>query len=421
MTQPSQLTVLPNGLRVVSQEMPQLQTLAIGVWVDVGARHETIDRHGISHMLEHMAFKGTETRTALQIAQQIEDVGGFMNAYTSREQTAYYIRILKDDLSLAVDILSDILLNSTFAPEEIARERGVVVQEIGQSHDTPDDIVFDYLQDAVYTRQAMGRTILGTEESVNGFDQEILRTYMSDQYGANRMVVSAAGNLKHAELVALVEDRLGEHDKQVSPKMEPAVFVGGERRDNKELEQAHLTLALDGLSYRHEDYYALQVLISVLGGGMSSRLFQEVREKRGLCYSIYAYGASYDDAGMLGIYAGTGADQIQELTSVIADVMTGTGPSLTGEEVERAKTQMNSGLMMGLESPSSWCEQLGRHVLIFGKPIPPENLRENIAKVDLEQVKRLAGALIESPKLALAAVGPINQLETHAQIAAKFG
>ncbi len=420
MTGPSQLTTLANGLRVVSQSMPHLQTAAVGVWVDVGARHETPPHHGISHMLEHMAFKGTESRTALGIAQEIEDVGGFMNAYTSREQTAYYVRILKDDIPLAVDLLSDILLRSTFLPEEIERERGVIIQEIGQSLDTPDDIVFDYLQEAAYGDQAMGRTILGTEQSVSSFEQETLRGYMTSQYGANRMVLAAAGNVQHDDLVALAEKHLGGSQEQVDGGYDRAAFVGGARLDRKDLEQAHITLAFDGLSYRHDDYYALQVLISVLGGGMSSRLFQEVREKRGLCYSIYAYGASYDDSGMIGIYAGTGGEQVQDLTSVIADVARDLATSLTDEEVERAKVQMKSGLMMGLESPSSWCEQLGRHVLIFGEPIPPEQLQENVARVDREQVSRLAASLFETDKLALAAVGPINRLESHAQIAAKF-
>ena len=421
MTSPSRLTELPNGLRVVSQEMPHLQTLAIGIWVDVGARHEALEHHGISHMLEHMAFKGTETRSALQIAQEVEDVGGFMNAYTSREQTAYYMRILKDDLPLAVDILSDILLHSTFDSSEIERERGVIIQEIGQSLDTPDDVVFDLLQEASYEEQAMGRTILGTEQSVSSFNQETLRSYMSNRYGANRMVLTAAGNLDHENLVALAEEKLGDLQKHVDLNPEPACFSGGVRLDPKDLEQAHVTFALDGLSYRSEDYYALQVLISVLGGGMSSRLFQEVREKRGLCYSIYAYGASYEDAGSIGIYAGTGPDQARDLTSVIADVVQDVSATLTSEEVERAKIQMNSGLMMGLESPSSWCEQLGRHVLIFGAPIPPETLQSRISEVSLEKVKDLATSLFGKKPLALAAVGPINQLESHAQIAAKFG
>ncbi len=421
MTSPSRLTELPNGLRVVSQEMPHLQTLAIGVWVDVGARHETVDRHGISHMLEHMAFKGTTRRSALDLAQQIEDVGGFMNAYTSREQTAYYIRILKDDLPLAVDILSDILLNSTFAPEEIERERGVVIQEIGQSLDTPDDIVFDYLQETAFSEQAMGRTILGTEQSVSSFDQSVLKRYMSARYGANRMVVSAAGNVNHDEFVERVGDHLGDFQKNVDLAFEPAIFVGGDRRDHKDLEQAHMALALDGMSYRDEDYYALQVLISLLGGGMSSRLFQEVREKRGLCYSIYAFGAAYHDAGLLGIYAGTGGHQIHELTNVIAEVVGSLSTSLTEEEVVRAKTQMNAGLMMGLESPAAWCEQLGRHVLMFGHPIPPAELLEKVARVDAAQVRRVADRLSRSRKLALAAIGPINELESPDQIAAKFG
>ena len=421
MTSPSKLTELPNGLRVVSQEMPHLQTLAIGVWVDVGARHESLEHHGISHMLEHMAFKGTESRSALRIAQEIEDVGGFMNAYTSREQTAYYMRILKDDVDLAVDLLADILLRSTFERNEIERERGVIIQEIGQSLDTPDDVVFDLLQEASYEDQAMGRTILGTEKSVSSFSQDTLRSYMSDRYGANRMVLAAAGNVDHAHLVALAEEKLGELQKQVDVDEEPAKFGGGWRLDSKDLEQAHLTLAFDGLSYRDADYYAMQVLVNVLGGGMSSRLFQEVREKRGLCYSIYAYGASYSDTGSVGIYAGTGADQLRDLTSIVSDVVRDLPNSLTSEEVERAKIQMNSGLMMGLESPSSWCEQLGRHVLIFGAPIPPAQLQQRVSEVSLEKVRDLAGSLFRKSPLALAAVGPINQLESHAQIAAKFG
>ena len=301
--------------------MPRLQTASLGVWVDVGTRYEPAEVNGVAHLLEHMAFKGTARRSARAIAEEIERVGGSLNAYTSREHTAYYARILADDVGLAADILADILRNSTFDPAELEKERHVVLQEIGQVKDTPDDLVFDLLQEASYPDQPMGRAILGPEAIVQGMPREALIDYMARHYGPKRLVFAGAGKIEHARLVDLAQRLFGD-----LPATEPADGRAGplQRRhagssSGPDLEQVHLCLAVEGLPYHHPDHFALQVLSTALGGGMSSRLFQEARENRGLCYSIFSFASAYADTGQLGVYAGTDPEDVPELMQVVAD------------------------------------------------------------------------------------------------------
>ena len=297
---------LANGLRIVTEHMPGLQSAAIGIWVSVGGRHELAEQNGIAHFLEHMAFKGTARRNAQQIAEEIEDVGGFINAYTSREATAYYARVLRDDVPLAIDLISDIVLNPAFDPHEIEVERGVILQEIGQANDTPDDIIFDWLQEAAYPEQPLGRTILGPVDRVQGFHRPDFEHFVATHYGPGQLILSAAGAVDHDQIVRLAEEHLGHLIPHPVLDAEPARFLGGERREIKSLEQAHFTLALEAPNYRSDDVYAAQIFATALGGGMSSRLFQEVRERRGLCYTIFAQVGSYEDTGLLTIYAGHG-------------------------------------------------------------------------------------------------------------------
>jgi predicted Zn-dependent peptidase len=308
-----EITRLPSGLSVVTDRMPHLETASLGVWIGSGSRNENPDEHGISHLLEHMAFKGTKRRTARQIAEAIEAVGGDLNAATSAESTGYFARVLKADVTLALDVLSDILSDPTFDGEELRREQNVIVQEIGATEDAPDDLVFDRLQETAFPLQPIGRSILGTPDTVRSFNPARLRAYLSRNYRAPNMVVAGAGAVEHEAIVAEVEKRLAGFKGPAAPEPEPAHFRGGTRVETRELEQVHIAMALQGLPMRDEQLYSLQVFTSVLGGGMSSRLFQEVREVRGLCYAIHAFHMPFVDTGLFALYAGTDESDAPEL------------------------------------------------------------------------------------------------------------
>ena len=414
------VTTLKNGLRVISDPMPGLETSAVGVWVDTGARHETAAENGISHVLEHMAFKGTSKRSALQIAEVIESVGGHLNAYTSRDQTAYYARVLKDDVPLAVDILSDILQHSVFDEQEIAREKEVIVQEIGQTFDTPDDIIFDYLQETSYPDQPIGRSILGTVSQVRGFERGMIADYMNRHYLGPGMVLSASGAIDHDALVRLAEEAFGELSASGGYEMEPAVYRGGDYREARKLEQVHYALSVPGASYMDDDYYALQILSGLLGGGMSSRLFQEIRERRGLCYSVFSFASSFMDSGTFTVYAGTGEEHINELSHVLTDELRRVSDDLSTSEVERAKAQLKASLLMGMEGPAARAEVHARQLQIYGRVLPAAEITESIDAVSLEEVKNLAGRLFYGVTPTIAALGPLKNLDPYERIAARF-
>ncbi len=312
-----EITRLPTGLTVVTDAMPHLESASLGVWVGAGSRDERPDEHGISHLLEHMAFKGTKRRTARQIAEEIEAVGGDLNAATSVESTSYYARVLRADVPLAIDVLSDILSNPTFDPEELQREQNVIVQEIGAAEDAPDDLVFDKLQETAFPGQSVGRSILGTRDTVKSFDRKRLAAYLTRNYRAPDMVVAAAGAVEHGALVEQVAKQFASFAGPAAPVPEPAHFKGGTYIERRDLEQVHVALAMPGVPQRDPNLFSMQVFTSVLGGGMSSRLFQEVREIRGLCYAIYAFHAPYSDTGMFGLYAGTDAADLPELMRVV--------------------------------------------------------------------------------------------------------
>jgi len=403
-----QLHTLANGFRVVTEHMPGLESASIGIWVNAGGRHERLNQNGIAHFLEHMAFKGTARRSALQIAEEIEDVGGYINAYTSREVTAYYARVLKEDVALGLDVIADIVRNPVFDLAEIEVERGVILQEIGQSLDTPDDVVFDWLQEAAYPGQPMGRTILGPSERVSSFTQADLAGFVTEHYGPGQLVLAAAGAVDHDQIVRMAEDLFGDMAARPSLVAEPARFVSGERREVKALEQAHFTLALEAPGYRDDAFYTAQIFASAFGGGMSSRLFQEAREKRGLCYSIFAQVGSYSDTGMMTVYAGTSGDDIAGLAGLTVDELKRAASDISVAEVDRARAQMKAGLLMGLESPSSRAERLARLIGIWGRV--PE-LSETVAKidaVDAAQVRAFAAKLASGGAAAMALYGPVS-------------
>ena len=403
------LTTLPNGVRIVTEAMPGLASAAVGIWVDAGARHEAEAENGIAHFLEHMAFKGTARRSALQIAEQIEDVGGHINAWTSREMTAYYARVLAADVPLALDILSDIVLHSAFEPREIEVERGVILQEIGQSLDTPDDVIFDWLQEVSYPGQPLGRPILGVAERVRGFGRAALQGFVARHYCPSRIILAAAGAVDHDALVAQASAEFGALTPVAAPAMAPATFTPGERREVKQLEQAHVALALEAPGYRDPEVHTAHVFATALGGGMSSRLFQKLREERGLCYTIFAQGASYADTGTLTIYAGTGAEEVGQLVHLTVDELRRAAGDMTEAEVARARAQMKAGLLMGLESPSVRAERLARLLSIWNRVPSVADQVARIEAVTVAGVRDHAGALAAQGRAALALYGPVQR------------
>jgi predicted Zn-dependent peptidase len=407
---------LSNGLTVATETLPSIESVALGIWVKSGARNEREDEHGMAHLLEHMAFKGTHNRTAFQIASDIENVGGEINAATSVETTSFYARVLTEDVPLAIDILADILTDSKFDPAELEREQHVILQEIGAAHDTPDDIVFDKFTETAFRHQTIGRSILGTPETVKSFTSRQLHDFMARQYGAERMVVVAAGDIQHDAFVREVENRLG----TFRPKAESFVpnlaqYVGGDFREDRDLMDAQIVLGFEGRAYHVRDFYASQVLSMILGGGMSSRLFQEVREKRGLCYSVYAFHWGFSDTGIFGVHAATGQSDIAKLVPVILTELERTGQSISQEELNLARAQYRAGLVMSAESAASRASQIARQLLLFGRPITKEELMERLSALTVERLTDLSGRLFSTTP-TVAAVGPVGTLAPYEAI-----
>jgi len=417
-----EITILSNGLTVITDPMPQLESAMLGVWVNAGTRNETRPVMGVSHMLEHMAFKGTETRSARDLAEEIEAVGGYLNAYTSREQTAFHARVLRADVPLGVDLLADILIHPTFEPAELERERHVVLQEIGQAADTPDDIIFDHLQSVAYPDQPMGWPILGLSETVSAFTPDDLRSYMAANYRAADMTFVASGAVSHETMVRLVAEKFAGLKPGPAPAPLAARYVGGDLRREEDLEQAHIAYALPGVSSSDPDFYTAQVYVTALGGGMSSRLFQEARERRGLCYAISAFAAASKDSGTIGIYTGTGEAEAAEISAVIAGEMESLATGATDTEVARAKAQMKSGLLMGLERPGQRAEQIASQMFSYGRVLPVSELIARLDAVDAAAVRRFGERVLAggaSPTMA--ALGPVGRLESHEAFARRFG
>jgi len=412
-----EVTRLKSGISVVTDAMPHLESASLGVWVGSGSRDERSEEHGISHFLEHMAFKGTRRRTARQIAEEIEAVGGDLNAATGVETTAYYARTLAGDVPLPLDVLADILSNPAFDPEELQREQNVIVQEIGAAEDAPDDLVFDRLQETAFPNQPIGRSILGTRDTVRSFDRRKLAAYLARSYRAPSMVVAAAGAVDHRMLMAEVERHFGSFNGPAAPAPEPASFVGGSHIEERDLEQVHVALAMPGVPQRDPSLFSLQVFTSVLGGGMSSRLFQEVRELRGLCYSIYAFHAPYGDLGMFGLYAGTDAADTSQLMRLVVDEIANAAETVSEAEIARAKAQMKAGLLMALESSGERIGQLARQMMVWGRPIPLDELVEKVEAVTVESARSAGRALIARGKPAIAVIGLGSGLESAAAIA----
>ena len=402
-----EISTLENGVRVVTQRLAHLETVAVGIWVGAGSRFESDSEHGIAHFLEHMAFKGTKRRSAKDIAEEIESVGGDINAATSLESTAYFSRLLMQELPLGLELLSDILINPTFESLELEREKNVIIQEIAASKDNPDDVIYDLVQEHAFPGQALGRPILGTVESIKALGAEDLRTFRDRCYSADAMVLAAAGGLEHANVVSMAEEHLGAVRRADKTPPHEARFASGFKQSPLRFEQGHLLVAYEGPAYGAEDYFSTQVLVMILGGGMSSRLFQEARERRGLCYSIYAFCWGVSDTGLFGVHAASTPDQIDELLQVVSgelEQMVEKAPSQS--EVDRAKAQFKAGLVMSLESSSARVDQLARQTLAFGAPLAMTEIIGMIDAVTPETVQSAAKKVFDGQVPVLASLGP---------------
>lgn len=414
-----QLTTLANGLRVASEFLAGVESVAVSVSVGVGARHESEAENGISHLLEHMAFKGTLTRTARDIAEIFDAIGGQLNAYTSMEQTVYYAKVLKGDVALAVDILADIMQNSTFAEDELTREKEVIIQEIAMHHDTPDDLVVDYFDETAFADQPLGRSILSTDDKVAAYTSDDLRAYMASYYRPKSMVITAAGNIIHNEFVALVEKFFTMPASEDSKKFEPANYTGGDKRVTGDFEQIHLQLGLPAVSVHSPDYYALQLYTTILGGGMSSRLFQEVREKRGLAYTVYAMGTGYMDAGIMNVYAAAAPEKAGELSGVLCEQIASMAADISDTEITRAKNQQKAELLMARENPQTIASWIGRHLLMFGEYRAAAEIIKKIEAVSKEQLLEFARKTANG-KLTIAALGDVSGVLAYDELVGKL-
>jgi predicted Zn-dependent peptidase len=411
---------LANGVTVVTETMPHLQSVALGVWVGSGARNETDAEHGVSHMLEHMAFKGTRSRSARGIAEAIEAVGGEVNASTSVDQTTFYARLMKDDIALGLDVLGDILTDSVFDPDELLREQHVILQEIGAALDTPEDMVFDLFQEAAYPDQPMGRNILGTAQSVSRFGPDDIRDFLSVHYRGPNIVVGAAGHLDHDAFVADAEQRFSAFEQDAAPASPKARYAGGELLHEKPLQEVQILLGFEGPNVLSDEVYAGQLVSAILGGGMSSRLFQEVREDRGLCYSIYSFHWAFADTGLFGIHAATSEEDVSALMPIMLDTIAGMQDGVSEKELERAKAQMRATFLMALESPVSRAGQLARQILIYGRTLDLDEIIARIDAVTGDDIAAIAARMVASLP-TLAAVGPIAPLPGVDDIANRLG
>ncbi|AQZ52679.1 M16 family metallopeptidase [Martelella mediterranea] len=405
-------TRLSSGLTVVTQNMPHIESVAIGTWIKSGSRNELQNEHGIAHLLEHMAFKGTKRRTARQIAEEIENVGGEVNAATSTETTSYYARVLKDHVPLAVDILADILTGSAFDEEELAREKNVIMQEIGAANDIPDDVVFDNFAGAAFRDQTIGRPILGTPETVMAFTPDDIRRYLARNYTTDRIFIVATGAVDHQTFARMVEERFASLPRkpETPPQMEAAIYTGGEVRESRSLSDAQIILGFEGPAYHAQDFYCSQILANILGGGMSSRLFQEVREIRGLCYSVYAFHWGFSDSGVFAVHAATGGEQLPELMPVIVNELQRAADHFDESEIERARQQIRAQLLMGQESAAARAGQIARQVMLWGRPIPNEEMMLRIENITPRRLTDLAGRSFYDAPPTLSAIGPLDQL-----------
>ena len=405
------VSTLDNGLRIVTHHMPAFESVTFGVWNNVGSRDEHKEINGIAHFLEHMAFKGTKTKSAKQIAEKIDSVGGFINAYTSEETTAYFVKLLEQNLHVGIDVISDILQNSTFESKELEKERGVILQEIGMYLDDPSEMVGDYWQRTAFPNQSIGRLIIGKKKIIQSIEREKIVNFMQNNYHPTKMVVSAAGKINHDEFVEQITNSMTNLPKGKISDRSKATYKGGEYREEKELEQIHLILGFEGLDFYDDDYYALKIYSAIMGAGMSSRLFQEIRENRGLVYSIYAVARSFYDTGTFQVVAGTGKEEIKELLPVLCNELINAPKNLTIKEIEKSKTQLRTATLMASESTMSNAFLAVHQLFTEDKLIDIQETLEKINNVTKYSIEKVANKILAS-KPTIASIGPIKQLET---------
>lgn len=404
-------TTLSSGIRVITESMPAVRSATIGIWADVGSAAEVPQRRGISHVVEHMLFKGTRNRTAREIAETMDGVGGNLNAFTDKETTCYYAKVIDRHVPLAMDVLSDMFLHSLFDPAELAKEQKVVLEEIKMYDDSPDELIHDLFTSAMWTGANLGDPTIGSAESVSSLTRDDLCEHMQRHYAPDAVVVTAAGNVDHDAFAALVEQRFagfagaGEPIRPESPHAKPVTLV-----KQKDIEQAHLVIGAQGLSVRDERRYSLAVIETLLGGGMSSRLFQEVREKRGLVYSVYAFQSAYRAAGLFGAYAGTSPQNVQACVDVISQEFARMRNEPVGKaELANAKEHIKGSLTLSLESTSSRMMRLGRNELALGRDVPPEEIEERIDAVSAEDVGSIAREVLAADGIGLCVLGPVDE------------
>ena len=413
-------SIKQNGLTVATDTASDFESITVSVLVKNGSRNENQQNNGISHFLEHMAFKGTSTRTARDIAEEFDMIGGYFNAYTSRTSTVYYAKVLKDDLEKATDILTDIILNSTFAKEELEKEREVILQELCMTRDTPDDIVFDYFQETAFKDQPLGRSILGTEEFIKKLSREELCDYFKNKYSTKNTIISAAGNFDADKFNDMVDDRFKNFQTKSVSKYEKANYSGGELRVSKDLEQNQFLMGFEGLSYLDENFYDLQILAIILGGGMSSRLFQEIREKRGLVYNISAFSSSYSDCGIFGIHSALDSKNINLLIDLIIQELLSVTEKIDDMEIERAKAQVRSNLLMSMESTTSRSKKLCNNFAMFGRYISNDEILKKVNDVSVGSLKKIARQILSNNNITITTLGNVANICSYNKIIDKL-
>lgn len=404
------LTTLANGVRVVTDCMPEMNGVSLGIWVAAGARNETEEQNGIAHFLEHMAFKGTDTRGPKTIAKEIEDVGGYINAYTSRDATAYYVNVLKADLGRGFDLIQDIVLNSTFDEKELESERGVIIQEIERQYDTPDRMVFNLLNEAAYPGQAYGRSVLGPVENIKKFSRHDFLDFTGAHYGPEQLIVSASGPVSHTAMLSLVQNSyLGCMCTTTRESHESPIWVEGEQREVKDLSQAQFALAFKGPEYSSPDYYLSRLYATALGGGMSSRLFQKIREEHGLCYSIFASASSHDDTGSLTIYSGTSGEDVEKLAYLVIDELKASAGTIDEEELAKCKARVKASALMSLDSHSSRTDSNGRQLATQGRLRKADEIEREIDRIEVADLNEYAYKFLANASPALGLYGKVEK------------
>ncbi|RJQ41718.1 MAG: insulinase family protein [Nitrospiraceae bacterium] len=404
-------TYLENGMPVVMEQVKDVRSVALGVWVKVGSRNEPPEKNGISHFLEHMFFKGTQKRSAKDIAVDTDSMGGDLNAFTSRESTTFYIKVLDEYFDKGIELLSDIFIHSTFPEEDIEKEKGIIKEEIKMVEDTPDDYIYDLFNQTIWGSEGIGQPILGRRETIKSFIREDLVSHTKKHYGTKGIVIACAGNFETERLLDALNHNFSSLRKGLEPETVPdrPEFGSKIRVYGKELSEVHLCLGVEGMPQASKDRYVLFILNTILGGGVSSRLFQEIREKRGLVYSVYSYISSYADTGVLAVYAGTGKKKVSQVTELVLKEMRGLADMLTDVDVERAKAQLKGNLILGLESTSSRMQNIARQEIYYGRYYSPSEIIKDINSISLAQVKGLAEKLLSKSATALTALGPVSE------------